>query len=138
MSSSSTLRALKPYLLVYRIVGLLQYQFHIKRGRLETIIACQRWSKWNVQSLILALLVSVFFVDRTVRVSLTGRSADTVSLFGDINGFIFAVNVLFTTMMCSIYLSKRLCRLVDRMICFEKQLEAYGCQLQVSFCIPIC
>ena len=131
MGNSSTLRALKPYLLVYRMVGLIQWQFCTKQGQLQTIIACQRWSKWNVRSLILLFLVSIFFVERIIRFYFGVKSDDNINLLSDINSFIFAVNVLLTTLICSMYLSKRLCRLVNRMICFEKQLEAFGCQLQV-------
>jgi len=133
MGSSSTLRALKPYLQVYRIVGLIQCQFFKKQDQLETVVICHRWSKWNIQSMILVAFVSVFFIDRISKLSSNIMSDDRLNFFESINGFIFAINVLLTTLMCSTYLSKRLCRLVDRMVRCEEQLKAFGCQLEVKF-----
>ena len=129
MCRDFTLRALKPYLVTYRVFGLISCRFRSDDNG-KSISYWNRCYGWDVQATGLLLLIVVFFVDRVSLFSSTS-SAELTQLLSTVNRFTFSFNVLFTNLICWSYLSRRLCLLIDRMIQFEKQLESFGCQFKV-------
>ena len=125
------LRALKPYLVTYRVFGLISCRFRSDDNG-KSISYWNRCCGWDVQATGSLLLIVVFFVDRILRFS-SASSTDLTQLLNIINRFTFSFNVLFTNLICWSYLSRRLCLFVDRIIHLEKQLESLGCQFKVRY-----
>ena len=121
-----TLRALKPYLALYRMLGLIPIRFQ------ET----DELVKWNWKRpgllwfycSVLLLRVAAFLIDHLL--SLLKSSSDgIVGMLESTNIASFSLNILVILIISATFLGKRLCRLVQLMIRCEREMLSIGCEI---------
>lgn len=130
-----TLRALKPFLVTYRLLGLVPARFGkdvdclspAQRRRLANSRVL-RWDWYRIYSGVLLILMTFFLCNYIPLHSMMdpeeGNVADKLRAA---NQSSFCLNVFVTITICFAYLGRRLCRLVERMIRCERELIKLGC-----------
>lgn len=134
-----TLRSLKPYLVLYRIFGLIPVRFE----SFNNGVSAWEWSctinkrpGWKIYTLIALILVTLSLTDTITGVlsslpSVSFASEEAINLLEAVNTSSFCINVFVIFIFCYVYLGKRLCRLVQKMIDCERDLISINSQLQV-------
>lgn len=138
--STVTLRALIPYLVIYRALGLLPMNFTSETDSSKLITPWFRrirerlwWRQigWTrLYSATVFLLVTGFLFDELP--SLESRKGDVVGLLEVANRSSICLNVFVTSAICFCYVGKRMSILTRKMIRCEQDLIALGCHLQVN------
>lgn len=136
--STVTLRALIPYWVIYRALGLLPLHFkpnsnpkpfNFRRIRELSWWRCLNWARFY--SACVLLLATAFLFDNLP--SLESRNnGDVVDLLEIADRSSICLNVFITSVICFFYLGKRLSTLVTKMIECEQQLATIDCYLQVN------
>lgn len=128
--SSLTLRCLKPYLVLYRSLGLLPLHFDSDDDG-GIVPAGWSWKRpgWKLYSSVVLLIVTAYLADKLPGQLVMGSlsSDDAIHLLEAANTSSFSLNVSVTLFMCFLYLSRRLCGLIQRMVRCEKELLGLGC-----------
>ena len=123
---SVTLRALKPYLLVHKWLGLLPH--HLSDDGMTV-----RWKRLSWSSVYSCLVVTMFafyFVDASAfQIDLS--ASDSHKIFESAKSFAFVVPVTFTAFTFPTFATRKLCHLLNRMVNFERDVEQIGSPLKV-------
>lgn len=134
-----TLRSLKPYLVLYRIFGLIPVRFE----SFDNGVSAWEWSwsvkirpGWKIYTLIALILVTLSLTDTITGVlgnlpNVSFASEEAIHLLEAVNTSSFCINVFAIFIFCYVYLGKRLCRLIQKMIDCERDLVNINSQLQV-------
>lgn len=137
--STVTLRALIPYLIIYRALGLLPMKFTKKsNSKLFNFQQFRELSWWRslnftrIYSGCVVLLATAFLFDNLPSLE-SQNSSDIVGRLLEIaDRSSICLNVFITSVICFCYLGKRLSILVTKMIECEQQLATIDCYLQVK------
>ncbi|KAI9562809.1 hypothetical protein GHT06_010264 [Daphnia sinensis] len=132
-----TLRALMPYLIIYRALGLLPMKFTEKSSpKLSNFQRFRELSWWRslnfttrIYSACVVLLATAFLFDNLPSLE-SQNSSDIVGLLEIADRSSICLNVFITSIICFCYLGKRLSILVTKMVECEKQLTTIDCYLQ--------
>ncbi|XP_032791062.2 uncharacterized protein LOC116928093 [Daphnia magna] len=135
--STVTLRALIPYLIIYRALGLLPMKFTKKsNSKLFNFQQFRELSWWRslnftrIYSGCVVLLATAFLFDNLPSLE-SQNSSDIVGRLLEIaDRSSICLNVFITSVICFCYLGKRLSILVTKMIECEQQLATIDCYLQ--------
>lgn len=133
--SSMTLQALKPYLLTYRMFGLIPVRFGKRSDSLSpprrfVRSRTLRWDWYKVYSAVVLVLVTLFLLKHVPLQSMV----EPRSKLEAAHHLSYCFNVFVIITICFAYLGRRLCRLVERMVRCERELLKLGCnQTQVAY-----
>ncbi|KZS12499.1 putative Gustatory receptor [Daphnia magna] len=135
--STVTLRALIPYLIIYRALGLLPMKFTKKSNsklfNFQQFCELSWWRSLNftrIYSGCVVLLATAFLFDNLPSLE-SQNSSDIVGRLLEIaDRSSICLNVFITSVICFCYLGKRLSILVTKMIECEQQLATIDCYLQ--------
>ncbi|XP_046636928.1 uncharacterized protein LOC124315343 [Daphnia pulicaria] len=138
--STVTLRALIPYLVIYRALGLLPINFASETANPSSKPTtpwlcrfrprlCWRQIGWTrLYSASVFLLVTGFLFEKLP--SLESKGKDVVGRLEVANRSSICLNVFVTSAICFCYVGKRMSALTQKMIQCEHDLIALGCHLQ--------
>ena len=128
-----TLRALMPYLVLYRILGLIPFHFQSENKNDELLAKQWNWKRIGLRlySAILLLSVTAFLVEHLFSL-LKPSSEGIVANLESTNIASFSLNILVILIICFSYLGKRVCRLLEGMLRCEREMIAIGCSLQTD------
>lgn len=141
--STVTLRALIPYLVIYRALGLLPINFASETANPSSKPTtpwlcrfrprlCWRQIGWTrLYSASVFLLVTGFLFEKLP--SLESKGKDVVGRLEVANRSSICLNVFVTSAICFCYVGKRMSALTQKMIQCEHDLIALGCHLQVNY-----
>lgn len=141
--STVTLRALIPYLVIYRALGLLPMNVTSESANpSKPITPCVRrfrarfcWRQivcWTrLYSASVFLLVTGFLFKKLP--SLESKGKDVVGRLEVANRSSICLNVFVTSAICFCYVGKKMSALTQKMIQCEHDLIALGCHLQVNY-----
>ena len=139
--STVTLRAIMPYLVFYKILGLIPIYFNSNAVSLSTTLRRfpeQSWWKlgWaRFYSVVILILVTGFLFNNLVSLKpIFSRNNDIAETLGTVHSFSISVNVFVTFAISFCYLGSRLCRLINKMARCEQQLISrdYHLKLKVN------
>ncbi len=136
--STVTLRAMMPYLVFYRILGLIPIYF--KSNSVSTTVCRFRERSWwklfgtRLYSVIVLLLVTGFLYNNLppLEALVSSDRGDVAGALEVGNRFSICLNVFFTIAICFSYLGTKFCRLVNKMIRCEQDLISHDCHLKVN------
>lgn len=137
--STVTLRAMMPYLVFYRILGLIPIYF--KSNSVSTTLCRFRserswWKLWwtRLYSVIVLLLVTGFLYSNLppLEALFSSDSGDVAGALEAANRFSICLNVFFTIAICFSYLGTKFCRLVNKMIRCEQELISLDRPMKVN------
>ena len=137
ITSAVSLRALKPYLIIYQVLGLIPTNANVLLP--TALLSCRKRLRWHfgwarIYSAAVLLLVTCFLVTNLPSLDLLvfRTDGDVVSLLEAANRLSVYLNVFVTFVMCFCYLGSRICRLIDKMMDCERDLIQLDCHLEVN------
>lgn len=133
-----TFWALGPYLVLYRLFGLIPVCYQSEAYSLSWKTACHIFDRvtWSTilakiySAAIVALVMTYIFDELPALESLVSDDSAVVLLAA--NNFSICLNVFFTLLASFGYVGSRLIRLVNKMMCCEQDLSRLDCYLPVK------